>query len=99
MTRVTVASFNVKNLIGPEQEYYRFEKYTAEEFAWKSDWIAAQLLTMDADVVAFQEVFDQDALTHVVDGRRHPLTAGLAEPPKPLPLKLIFGIRFHHCLR
>jgi len=28
MTRFTIASFNVKNLIEPDQEYYKFEKYT-----------------------------------------------------------------------
>lgn len=66
MTRFTVASFNVKNLIGPDQEYYRFEKYTPEEYAWKADWLADQILTMDADIVAFQEIFDEDALRNVV---------------------------------
>ena len=33
MTRVTVASFNLKNLIGADQEYYKFQSYTPEEFA------------------------------------------------------------------
>jgi hypothetical protein len=66
MTRFTVASFNVKNLIGPEQEYYRFEKYTAEEYAWKADWLADQVLTMNADVVGFQEIFEEDALRAVI---------------------------------
>ena len=32
MTRFTIASFNVKNLIEPDQEYYRFEEYTPEEY-------------------------------------------------------------------
>ncbi|MEL6167606.1 MAG: endonuclease/exonuclease/phosphatase family protein [Pseudomonadota bacterium] len=66
MTRFTIASFNVKNLIGPEQEYYRFEKYTPEEYAWKADWLADQILTMDADIVGFQEIFEEEALARVI---------------------------------
>ena len=63
---VTIASFNVKNLIGPDKEYYRFQSYTPEEYAWKRDWLADQLLTLDADVVGFQEIFEEDALRDVV---------------------------------
>lgn len=67
MTRFTIASFNVKNLIGAEKEYYRFQTYTPEEYAWKLDWMADQLLTMNADIVGFQEIFEEDALRAVVD--------------------------------
>ena len=66
MTRFTIASFNVKNLIDPEQEYYRFEEYTPEEYAWKRAWLADQLLTMNADIVGFQEIFTEAALRDVV---------------------------------
>lgn len=67
MTRFTIASFNVKNLIGPDKEYYEFQSYTPEEYAWKEDWLADQLLSMDADVVCFQEIFEEDALRAVID--------------------------------
>ncbi|MEL6607410.1 MAG: endonuclease/exonuclease/phosphatase family protein [Pseudomonadota bacterium] len=66
MTRFTIGSFNVKNLIGPDQEYYRFESYTPEEHAWKEDWLADQLLSMDTDIVCFQEIFDEPALNAVI---------------------------------
>ncbi len=66
MTRFTIASFNVKNLIGADKEYYEFQKYTPEEYAWKQDWMADQLLTMDADIVGFQEIFEEDALKDVI---------------------------------
>ncbi len=66
MTRFTIASFNVKNLIEAEQEYYRFEEYTPEEYAWKRAWLADQLLTMNADIVCFQEIFTENALRDVV---------------------------------
>ncbi|MEM7732779.1 MAG: endonuclease/exonuclease/phosphatase family protein [Pseudomonadota bacterium] len=67
MTQFTIASFNVKNLIGAEKEYYKFQIYTPEEFAWKLDWMADQLLTMNADIVGFQEIFEEDALRAVID--------------------------------
>ncbi|PIB23961.1 alpha-1,4 polygalactosaminidase [Amylibacter kogurei] len=66
MTQFTIASFNVKNLIGADQEYYRFESYTPEEYAWKQDWLADQLFTLNADIVGFQEIFDLESLTAVV---------------------------------
>ncbi len=66
MTEFTIASFNVKNLIGPDREYYRFQSYTPEEHAWKEDWLADQLLTMDADIIGFQEIFEEDALKNVI---------------------------------
>ncbi len=66
MTRFTIASFNVKNLIEADQEYYKFEEYTPEEYAWKRAWMADQLLTMNADIVCFQEIFSEDALRDVV---------------------------------
>lgn len=66
MTRFTIASFNVKNLIDAEQEYYRFEEYTPEEYAWKRAWLADQLLTMNADIVCFQEIFTEASLRDVI---------------------------------
>lgn len=66
MTDFTISSFNVKNLIGADQEYYRFEKYTPEEYAWKVDWLADQVLTLNADIVGFQEIFDEEPLRDVI---------------------------------
>lgn len=66
MTRFTIASFNVKNLIGADQEYYKFQTYTPEEYAWKQDWMADQLLTMDSDIIGFQEIFEESALRDVI---------------------------------
>lgn len=67
MTEFTIASFNVKNLIGADQEYYKFESYTPEEHAWKQNWLANQLLSMNADIVGFQEIFDAPSLQAVID--------------------------------
>ncbi|MEM8577840.1 MAG: endonuclease/exonuclease/phosphatase family protein [Pseudomonadota bacterium] len=66
MTDVTIASFNVKNLIGADSEYYRFQSYTPEEYAWKRDWLAEQIQSLDADIIGFQEIFDEGALRDVL---------------------------------
>ncbi len=66
MTRFTIASFNVKNLIGPDKEYYKFQSYTPEEYEWKRDWLADQMVTLDADIVGFQEIFDEDSLRDMI---------------------------------
>jgi hypothetical protein len=66
MSSFTLGTFNVKNLIGADQEYYKWERYTQEEHAWKQDWLSDQLLSMDADIVGFQEIFEDDALAAIV---------------------------------
>ena len=67
MREFKVATFNVKNLIGADSEYYAYESYTPEEFAWKKNWLARQLLKLDADIVCFQEIFDEKALWEVIE--------------------------------
>lgn len=62
----TIATFNVKNLIGPDKVYYPFEYLTPEAYAWKKDWLSDQLLQMDADIVGFQEIFEENALVDVI---------------------------------
>ena len=94
MNGFTIATFNVKNLIGPNSEYYRFEEYTPEEYAWKEDWLADQLLSLDADVVCFQEVFDLAALEAVIgEANRRGIALNQAAVPdrsKPYRRKAIF---------
>ncbi|MEO1638543.1 MAG: endonuclease/exonuclease/phosphatase family protein [Pseudomonadota bacterium] len=67
MTDFTIASFNVKNLIEAKEEYYRFEEFTPEEYAWKRAWLADQLLTLNSDIVCFQEIFSESALLEVIN--------------------------------
>ena len=57
MTDFTIASFNVKNLIGADQEYYEFQRYTPEEYAWKRDWMADQMMSLDADIIRIPRDF------------------------------------------
>lgn len=66
MTRFTIASFNLQNLIGPDRDYYRFERYSPADYAWKTDWTAGQLTRMNPDITGFQEVFEPDPLREVI---------------------------------
>lgn len=66
MVKFTISSFNVKNLIGANQEYYQFESYTSEEYAWKEDWLTNQILTLNSDIIGFQEIFDKSSLDAVI---------------------------------
>lgn len=94
MQEVTVASFNVKNLIGPDKEYYAYQSYTPEEYAWKEDWLADQLLALDADVIGFQEIFEEAPLRAVLQesSRRAAILNDAAQPDatKPYRKKAIF---------
>lgn len=65
-----IATFNLLNFVLPEQPYYGKRSYTREEYDKKKAWISAQLTKMDADVVGFQELFDEEALREVVEA--HP---------------------------
>ncbi len=65
--RVSVATFNVRNLVNAGVTYYETQKYSPAKFSRKVAWLAEQLYRMDADVVGLQEVFHAEALQAVVD--------------------------------
>lgn len=90
----SIASFNVKNLIGADKEYYEFQTYTPEEYAWKRDWLADQLMDLDADIIGFQEIFEEEALRDVIadaSARARALNeAVIPNSSKPYRRKVIF---------
>lgn len=61
-----IATFNVLNLVLPNHYYYDRKVYTDEEYKEKKNWINRQLLNMQADIVAFQEIFHQQALVDIL---------------------------------
>ncbi|MGH1339326.1 MAG: endonuclease/exonuclease/phosphatase family protein [Aureispira sp.] len=73
-TYFRVASFNLLNLALPSTVFYRDQQYSEAEYADKKAWIAAQLTKLDADIIGFQELFDEKALQEVV--KDHPLYKG-----------------------
>ena len=77
--RVSVATFNVRNLVNAGVTYYATQKYSPAQFRNKVAWLAEQFYRMDADVVGLQEVFHAEALQEVV-AAYHDLLAARAAP-------------------
>jgi predicted extracellular nuclease len=64
---IRVGTFNLLNLTLPETTFYGKQKYTAEEFAKKKEWINQQLDNMNVDICGFQELFHVEALRNVLN--------------------------------
>lgn len=64
--RARFGSFNTFNLVLPGVRFHQTMEYSPEDYAMKVNWMANQLLQMDADLVGFQEVFHQKALEEVL---------------------------------
>ena len=68
---IRFATFNVCNLAPPGVKVYdNLEPSTPEEYEAKIAWIAQQVDLMAADVIGFQEVFSQAALTEAMSRTR-----------------------------
>jgi len=65
-----VGTFNLLNLVLPNTKYYGRSMYTSEEYDKKKEWILEQLDKMEADIIGFQEVFQEEALRDIVQA--HP---------------------------
>lgn len=63
---IKVANFNLLNLVLPEKMYYDNQKYSIADYEKKITWISQLLQEMNADIVAFQEVFHKEALEEAV---------------------------------
>lgn len=85
--RFSIATLNARNLVNAETNYYRkpdgsWNRYSSAAFARKIDWLAEQLVRLDADHVCLQEVFHLEALQAVADRHAALVAArGLSQPP------------------
>ena len=61
-----IGSFNLFNLLLPNKPFYGRGGYSRDDYDRKTDWTAAQLDRMQADIVGFQEIFHQEALADVL---------------------------------
>ncbi len=62
-----VATCNVLNLASPERVFYaNQEPYSRQEYERKIDWLGERVRTLNADVLAVQEVWDDAALKAVI---------------------------------
>jgi endonuclease/exonuclease/phosphatase family metal-dependent hydrolase len=67
MKPLRIATLNCLNLALPGRRCYAgVEPYTADEYIAKTQWLAAMLDRLAADVVLLQEVFHEQALSDVV---------------------------------
>ena len=64
---LTVATCNVLNLALPGRDFYPGqEPYSQSEYERKVDWLGERIRTLNADVLAVQEVWDEAALQEAV---------------------------------
>ncbi len=62
-----LATCNLLNLASPGRRFYdNQEPYGVDEYARKIEWLGAQIRRLGADVIAFQEVWDEAALRDAV---------------------------------
>ena len=67
LATLTVANCNLLNLALPGHAFYpNQEAYGADEYERKIAWLGAQIARLNADVTAFQEVWDEPALKAAV---------------------------------
>jgi predicted extracellular nuclease len=70
--KFSIATFNVQNLTRAGQPIYKETRpfYTPREYEQKCKWIHGQLEKMDADIVGFQEIIEEEALRDCIKGTR-----------------------------
>ena len=67
MNTLRIATLNCLNLALPGRRFYDgVEPYTPDEYIAKTQWLAAMLDRLAADVVLLQEVFHEQALSDVI---------------------------------
>ncbi len=54
-------------MVLPETSYYDNRKYSTKDYGKKLDWIAYKLNEINADIVAFQEIFHKEAIQEAID--------------------------------
>ncbi|MDV6345248.1 endonuclease/exonuclease/phosphatase family protein [Nitrosomonas sp. Is37] len=68
--KISLATFNVENLVTAGKPIYDGHRphYNQDEYRKKTVWIKNQLLKMNADIIGFQEIFEERALRECLTG-------------------------------
>lgn len=68
--KISIATFNAENLITADKPIYdeSWPHYNQDQYQRKTDWIRNQLLKMNADIIGFQEIFEEQALRDCLTG-------------------------------
>lgn len=61
-----IGTFNTFNLISPDIGFHGGRTYSRNDYEHKVNWIGKMLRGMKADIVGFQEVFDQNSLADAI---------------------------------
>ena len=91
MKTLRIATLNCLNLALPGRRFYDgVDPYTPDEYIAKTQWLAAMLDRLAADVILLQEIFHEQALSDVVrqsagGARSWSLAAPLAGPDNVKP--------------
>jgi len=88
--KLRVGTFNLYQFVEPPYSCYtRKGKYNQRQWLEKTLWIKKQILTMDCDIIGFQEVFSKEALETLVKelGYEHFATVDDAKPSETTPNK------------
>lgn len=64
-SKLSFATFNIKNLQIPGETMYQGKTYTQAEYDAKVEWTARTIRKLDADVIGFQELWHPQALKDV----------------------------------
>ncbi|MGF1777245.1 endonuclease/exonuclease/phosphatase family protein [Vibrio nomapromontoriensis] len=65
---IKLATFNLCNFAAPPFAFYEMDNiYTSQQWTQKTNWLEKTLRLLDADIIAFQEVFSAEALRMHLD--------------------------------
>lgn len=62
---ISFGTFNLYNLQVPNEPMYGGDTYSQEAYRAKVKWLSSQLKRLDADIIAFQELWSKQALVDV----------------------------------
>lgn len=62
-----IGTFNAYDLMSPGTKLLGRKTLSETDFKNKASWMGGQLMEMDADIIGFQEVFDEAALRRVLE--------------------------------
>lgn len=86
--QLRIGTFNLYNLVLPNNKYYGKREYSLGKYKKKARWINDQLKKMKADIVGFQEIFHEEAIRGLLSRnaqfKHHNLLVAPATGKKPV---------------
>ena len=91
--KISIATFNAENLITAGKPIYDEPDpyYNQDQYQKKTNWIKNQLLKMKADIVGFQEIFEELALRECIPDEMKSWHLFVANPTGRSPVNAILS--------